>query len=159
MSGKPAKPAGSPDDRCWEGPSARTRHGELTLDEIGSLMPGLGTLMPVISDRYGWMVHAARGGNWPLDRYQLRKVQHLFQVGKLTRPKWVKVIDRYVQESLEPIMEAIRARDLEKFEAQVQDAVDEANRLHQEYNYGYIVYRVPDDPPQHMATSPPRDVP
>jgi len=40
-------------------PVAHTKHTELTLDQIGGLMPGLGSLMPIISDRFGWAFHAA----------------------------------------------------------------------------------------------------
>lgn len=133
---------------------ARTRHTELSLDEIGSLMPGLGTLMPVISDRFGWMVHAARGGNWKLAAYQLRKVRHLLEIGKTTRPKWTDVIDRYLSETFDPIRAAIDSADPEQFESAVRGAVDEANRIHGEYGYGYIVYRLPERGPEHMELGP-----
>ena len=131
-------------------PVARTKHGELTLDQIGALMPGLGELMPIISDRFAWMYHAGRGGNWDLARYQLRKVRHLFRVGKTTRPKWIETIDSYDGGFLERIAAAIEARSWEDFERAAQRAVDEANRIHSEIGYGYIVYRVPAEPPDHI---------
>ena len=47
-------------------PVGRTKHGELTLDQIAELQPGLGTLMRDISDRYWIAYYAAKGGNWKL---------------------------------------------------------------------------------------------
>lgn len=133
---------------------ARTRHGTLSLDRIGGLMPGLGSLMPIIADRFGWMVHAGRGGNWRLALYQLRKVRKLFGVGKVTRPRWIEAIDAYVDGSLEPIQAAIQAQDRDAFEAAVAAAVAEANRIHGEYGYGYIAYKVPAAGPEHMELGP-----
>lgn len=89
---------------------ATTRPGKLSVDQMAALMPALGTLMPMIADRFGWMVHAARGGNLRLAGHPLRKVRHLFRVGKTTRPKWTEVIDRYLEDSLEPINEAVGGR-------------------------------------------------
>lgn len=133
---------------------ATTRHGRLSLEQMAGLMPGLGTLMPVIADRFGWMVHAGRGGNWRLATYQLRKVRKLFGMGKTTRPRWTETIDAYVEGSLEPIRAAIEERDVDAFEAAVAAAVEEANRIHGNTGYGYIRYRVPDSPPEHMELGP-----
>jgi hypothetical protein len=134
---------------------ANTRHGRLSLDEIGKLAsPGLGTLMPVISDRFGWMAHAGIGGNWKLAAYQLRKVNKLFATAKVTRPKWTDVIDAYAAGFLDPIAAAIGAADREAFARAVDAAVDEANAIHRRFNYGYIVYKVPAKGPAHMETGP-----
>lgn len=144
------------DDAAAEAPPvyATTRHGKLSLDQIGGMMPGLGSLMPIISDRFGWMVHAARGGNWKLASYQLRKVRHLFKVGSATRPKWSATIDTYLGGALDPITAAIDASDLARFEAAVKVAVDEANRIHRDRGYGYIVYKLPESGPAHMELGP-----
>ena len=40
-----------------------TKHGDLTLDQLAELQPGLGTLMRDISDRYWILYYAAQGGN------------------------------------------------------------------------------------------------
>ncbi len=136
-------------------PVARTKHTELTLDQIGALMPGLGSLMPIIADRFGWSYHAAKGGNWDLARYQLRKVRKLFGIGKTTRPKWIDTIDAYDAAFLQPMMRAIEAKSWEDFDAAAQAAVDETNRIHVEIGYGYIVYKLPDDGPPHMSVDAP----
>lgn len=144
------------DDDAAQAPQvyAKTRHGKLSLDEIAGIMPGLGSLMPIISDRFGWMAHAARGGNWKLAAYQLGKVRHLFKVGRTTRPKWAEVIDEYLRDSLDPVASAIQAADLPAFEAAVAAAIDVANRIHRERGYGYIVYKLPPAGPGHMELGP-----
>jgi len=138
-------------------PVARTKHTELTLDQIGGLMPGLGSLMPIISERFGWAYHAAKGGNWDLAHYQLRKVRKLLAVGKMTRPKWKKTIDVYDEAFLQPMATAIAARDWNGFETAARGAVDDANRIHVEIGYGYIVYKIPEEGPPHMSVEPPGD--
>ncbi len=87
--------------------------------------------------------------------YQLRKVSHLFGVGKTTRPKWTKLIDSFTESALEPIRRAIRDADWEGFAATTQFAVDEANRIHVDIGYGYIVYKIQPDAPSHMSLDPP----
>jgi len=69
-------------------PVGRTRYGELTLDQIAEVQPGLGRLMPLVSDRYWIMYYAARGGNWALARYCLDQIRALFRVGATTRPQF-----------------------------------------------------------------------
>jgi hypothetical protein len=56
---------------------AKTKHGELTLDEIGSLMPGMSEPMAAIGQRYQTTSHAARDGNWLLAAYQLRAIRKI----------------------------------------------------------------------------------
>ena len=134
---------------------ANTKGGRLSLDQIGNLAaPGLGTLMPIISDRFGWMAHAGIGGNWKLAGYQLRKVNKLFTTARMTRPKWTAVIDEYTVGFLNPIGAAIAEADREAFARAVDAAVDEANAIHRRFNYGYIVYKVPARGPAHMETGP-----
>ena len=47
-----------------DGPIAHTKHGDLALDQIAEMMPGMARLMVEISDRYWIMYYAAKGGNW-----------------------------------------------------------------------------------------------
>ena len=64
----------------------RTKHGELTLDQIAELQPGLGQLMPLMSERYWICYYAAKGGNWALAAYQLNGLRSLFKKANTTRP-------------------------------------------------------------------------
>src|SRR5256712_4407036 len=50
----------------------KTRHTELSVDEIAELQHGLSDLMDVLARRFWVMAYAARGGDWGLARYEWR---------------------------------------------------------------------------------------
>jgi len=125
----------------------RTRHGELTLDQIANMMPGMAELMLAIGQRYQIMVHAGRQQNWQLAAYQLGAVRKLFNTAKVTRPKFTEVMGRFATEFLEPIGEAIRQRDRQRFDASVTASIEASDRYHREWGYDYIRFRVSDQAP------------
>ncbi len=125
---------------------ARTKHGELTLDEIASLMPGMSELMVALGQRFQTMHQACREGNWLLGAYQLRAIRKLFNTSKLTRPKYAMAVDDYVAAYLEPIETAIQARAWSPFAEAVEQAVQASDRYHETWGYAYIRYRISDDP-------------
>src|SRR5229473_1028296 len=93
----------------------RTKHGELTLDQIAELQPGLGTLMRDVSDRYWIAYYAAKGGNWELAAYQLRGVRSLFKKGNLTRPRYKAMVETYTKQILDPLDEHVAAKNFAGF--------------------------------------------
>src|ERR1017187_8637869 len=93
-----------------------TKHGELTLDQIAELQPGLGTLMRDVSDRYWIAYYAAKGGNWALAAYQLRGVRSLFKKGNLTRPKYKAMVETYTKTILDPLDELAATKNFAAFE-------------------------------------------
>ncbi len=80
----------------------RTRHGELTLDQMAEIQPGLGRLMPEVSNHYWIMFYAARGGNWGLARYCLGQIRALFRVGATTRPRMRPYLEAFDRDYLGP---------------------------------------------------------
>jgi hypothetical protein len=76
-----------------ESPRGKSRHGELSLDQLVELQPGLGRLMPDIARRYWVLYYAARGGNWELAAYQLRQIAAVFRLGATTRPKMARHLE------------------------------------------------------------------
>ena len=135
-------------------PVGRTKHGELTLDQIAGLMPGLGRIMRDISDRYTLTYYAAKGGNWDLARYALGGLRKLSRTGELTRPKMAEALRAFETEFLSPIASAIAARDWSAFDEAFTRATGEANRLHRELGYGYIEWVLPPQPPAHLTLGP-----
>ena len=128
----------------------KTKHGELTLDQLANLQPGWGGLMPQISERWWISFYAARGGNWKLADYAFRKVLGLFKKGLVTRPKYMAMIGSYDADFLQPIAQSIAAKDFAAFESAFKRATDEANRLHEVTGHAEIVWTLPPEPPRHL---------
>jgi hypothetical protein len=132
----------------------RTKHGELTLDQMAELQPGLGTLMRDVSDRYWIAYYAAKGGNWDLAAYQLRGVRSLFKKGNLTRPKYKGMVEEYTKKILDPLDQHVAAKNFAGFEKAYQEGIDLANQMHTATKHAEIVWKLPPNPPQHLDLGP-----
>ena len=135
-------------------PTGKTRHTELTLDQLAELQPGLADLMPAVGDRFWIAYYAAEGGNWALARYQLRHLAMLLRRGAITRPKHAASLAEYERSSLGPLFDAIQAKDLDAFRRAYQDAAAVANRLHVELGHPDIVWQLPALPPAQLDLGP-----
>ena len=131
-------------------PSAHTKHGDLTLDQIGEQLPGMARLMVEVSDRYWILYYAAKGGNWQLARHELSELRKAFKLACIVRPKYLESLETFDAELLTPIDRAIKEKDFAVFEAAYQSATDDANAKHVDLGYSYIDWRLPDTPPGHL---------
>jgi hypothetical protein len=132
----------------------RTKHGELTLDQLAELQPGLGTLMRDISDRYWILYYAAQGGNWDLAAYQLRGLRSLYKKGATTRPKYAAMLEKYAKLIFDPLQQHIEAKDFVAFETTYRKGIDLANDMHRASNHGEVIWKLPPQPPQHLDLQP-----
>ena len=132
----------------------RTKHGELTLDQLAELQPGLGTLMRDVSDRYWIAYYAAQGGNWELAAYQLRGVRSLFKKGNLTRPKYKSMIEDYTKKILDPLDQQVAAENFAEFEKVYRQGIELANTMHVATDHAEVVWKLPANPPQHLDLGP-----
>jgi hypothetical protein len=123
-------------------------------EQLTRLQPGLARLMPEIADRYWKCAHAGRARNWELARWQLKEMVKLFRLGNITRPKYEKDVETYLHDDIEPIREAIEKGDLAAFEHALAEAVDGANDYHRRWNKGFIVWKLPDQPPLDLDLTP-----
>lgn len=128
-------------------PKIRTKHGELTLEEIASLLPGTADVMAVVSRVYGNLWHAAEGGNWDLASFYFRRTRKLLRELAITRPAYSRQLRDYQKDFLEVVGAALEARDLPRFETAYQAGVTRANELHVETGYPYIRWQRPELPP------------
>ncbi|MCG3149642.1 MAG: hypothetical protein PCFJNLEI_03107 [Verrucomicrobiae bacterium] len=133
----------------------RTKHGELTLDQLAELQPGLGTLMRDISDRYWILYYAAQGGNWDLAAYQLRGLRSLYKKGSTTRPKYAGMLADYAKKIFDPLQQHIEAKNFPEFAKVYQAGIDLANVLHGATKHGEIIWKLPPNPPPHLDLGPP----
>ena len=126
----------------------------LELEELTSLQPGLARLMPEVAARFWKCFYAARAANWPLASWQLREMRKLFNLGTITRPKYKDDVDEYLREEIEPLFEAVEKQDLSAFSHHFSEATDSANEWHRRWKKGYILWKLPESPPQDLVLTP-----
>jgi hypothetical protein len=131
-----------------DAPRVRTKHAELTLEDIGGALPGTGEIMASVSSCYAMCWHAAAGGNWDLAAYYLRRTRSLLRGLAVTRPKYAGQVRDYDAGVLEQLYQAVVARDRAAFGGLYGRAVDEANRYHVDTGHPYIRWAVPPEPPE-----------
>jgi hypothetical protein len=135
----------------------RTKHGELTLDQLAELQPGLVQLMPMVSERYWTLYYAAKGGNWALADYELRSLRSLWKKMSTTRPKYKGILDNYAQKIFDPLEKCADAKDFAGFEKAYRQGIEMANTMHGATDHGEIVWKLPATPPQHLNLGPQPD--
>lgn len=129
---------------------ARTKHGELTLDQLAEIQPGMSRLMVELANRFTLMVHAGRGGNWALSHFQFRQARSLFKIMSTVRPKYAEALQAYEGDFMTPVEHAIKAKDVAALNAAANRAVKESDAVHARFGYAYIRYRIPKNPPDYL---------
>ena len=128
----------------------KTRHGELTLEQLAEVQPGIARLMKEIGERYHVLYYAAKGGNWKLALHELNMVISILKIGGTLRPKFAPDFTGFTQSHLHPISERIRAKDWNGFEEAYKKGIEEANRFHEKHGYGFVHYVLPNNPPEYF---------
>jgi hypothetical protein len=131
-------------------PVGRSKHGELTLDQLCELQPGMARFMMEVSDRFSIMYYAAKAGAWQMARHQYSEMKKALQMAGMTRPKYAEPLAGFTAEKLKPVEDAIRANDWSAFDEKFREAADAANEMHGEFGYEYIIWQLPDEPPKHL---------
>ena len=126
----------------------------LELEDLTSIQPGLARLMPEVGHRFWKCYYAARAQNWALAAWQLGEMRKLLRLGEVTRPRYTADLESFIQEDVEPLLQAMDARDLSLFERLYRAAVDAANDLHRRWNKAFIVWKLPDHPPPDLDLTP-----
>jgi hypothetical protein len=131
-------------------PTRRT----FTLEELGTLVPGLGTIMPEIGERTWKLYYAAKAGNWEMAEFQAGEIQGLMLRGAFTRPQYEGDLKSFVDDFVKKVREATRNKDFAAFEAAYKEMVDMANEFHDGVGRSYIVWKLPDMPPPDLDFTP-----
>jgi hypothetical protein len=130
-----------------DGIRIRTKHTELTLEEVAGLLPGTGEVMASVSHCFAMCWHAAEGGNRELATYFLNRTRNQLRGLAITRPKYADQIREYESEFLEPLYQALRDDDRAGFHAAYDRAIDQANVYHVDTGHPYIRWARPPEPP------------
>jgi hypothetical protein len=128
--------------------TVRTDDNELTLEEMSGALPDTSTIMARVGQAWWHLIYAARGGNWGLTGYYLRRVVKLENTLKVLRPKHRERLERFQAEAMPEVIAAVETQDLTRLEVAYATATDMANALHSESGYPYIRWELPKEPPQ-----------
>ncbi len=131
-----------------ETPRVHTKHADLSLEEIATLLPGTGEIMASVSNCFGMCWHATASGGWDLGAYYLRRVRSLLRGLSVTRPKYSAQLRDFDTGVLKQLYQSILERDRAAFDRLYALAMKEANTAHVETGHPYIVWRLPAEPPE-----------
>lgn len=134
----------------------KTKHGEISIDHLAQVQPGMARVMDEISRRFYYMYYAAKGGNWAMARHQYDETISLMNILKITRPKYTQDMEAYEKHHLGPVMNSIENKDWKGFESAFRVAVEGSDFYHDKYNYSYIRFTLPSKPPEHFHLGPPQ---
>jgi hypothetical protein len=132
----------------------RTDDNELSLAEMSEALPDTPTIMTRVGECWWHFIYAARGGNWGLAEYYLKRVRKLENTLAVLRPKHAERITRFQGSALPEVWAALEAQDLPRLEAAFEAATEMANRLHEESGYPYIRWELPAEPPKGLQLTP-----
>ena len=133
---------------------ATTKHGELSVDEIAAMQPGMARLMDEFSRRYWVLYYAAKSRNWELAQYMANESEKILEAAAVARPKYRDDIGAFTKLRLAPITKALEAKDWPAFEAAYHRGIDDSNIYHDKYNKRFIRFRLPDHPPEWFDLTP-----
>jgi len=134
--------------------SGKTKGGDkLTIDQIAEIQPGLGTVMVEVGNRWWWLFYAGDAGNWDLAAYQSKETKEIIEVGETTRPKRKPGLESFVDNSMKPVDDAIKAKDKAAFKSAFTKATNACNGCHasetdaEGNNFSYIKWKLPTEKP------------
>ena len=124
------------------------------LKTLAEIQPGLGTVMVEYGMRYTTAYYAAKGGNWDLAAYQIKEALEIQEVGETTRPARAQALKAFEKNYLEPLNEAIKAKDFKKFDKAFKDGIQGCNTCHIGQGFPYIKYQLPKAPISPLSMKP-----
>lgn len=134
---------------------ATTSHGEMTINQLAEIQPGMASIMKVVAERYTFTYQAAKGGNWKLAAYQLNQLRVAFRTAKVTRPKFADDLAAFDIEYLQPIFKAIQEKNWDQFEASFKRGELGSDFYHEKRGISYIRYILPNQVPSNLYQGPP----
>ena len=129
-------------------------HRAMSIEDVVTIQPGLGRLMPEVGARTWKLFYAAKAGNWPMAKFQWKEIKGLFELGAFTRPKHEDALNQYMEENWKTLEAPIEKKDFSAFEAAFHKCVEAANAYHELKEKPYIVWKLPDAPPPDMDMRP-----
>ncbi|HMO12706.1 MAG TPA: c-type cytochrome [Pirellulaceae bacterium] len=131
-SAQPATPA--------EAPAATWLKGtpDDKLVQVERQLRGFDVTMVEVGYRYDELVDAAKSRNWEYAQYQTEKIEHTIRLGLERRPKRANSAQPFLNDSIPPVIEAIRSRNAEQLDSAVQNLHTGCIQCHRAENVLYM---------------------
>jgi hypothetical protein len=142
------------DEKSIKDMTFHSGHREMTVEDIATIQPGLGRIMPDVGTRTWKLFYAAKAGNWPLAKFQHKEVKGLLELGAFTRPKYEDNLNQFLTENWKPIGDAIEKKDFAAFEKAFHAAVEAGNAFHELRDKPYLRWKLPETPPPDLDFTP-----
>ena len=117
-------------------------------------MPGMAEIMPLVGERIHKCYYAGKAHNKPLARFQLAEAVNLMEKGAILRPKYAENMEKFISEKVAAVSKCIDSGDWDGFEAEFAGMIDSANAYHEEYDKGFLRWKMPDEPPPDLDMTP-----
>lgn len=128
--------------------------GSFALSDLGHLMPGMAEVMPLVGERIWKCYHAGKAQNQRLAKFQLKEAVNLMEKGTILRPKYTEDMEKFIEGPVAEVHRCIDEKDWSGFEAAFEGMVDSANAYHEQYDKGFLRWKVPTDPPADLDLTP-----
>jgi hypothetical protein len=132
----------------------KIKGGSFDLSDLGLLMPGMAEIMPLVGTRIWKCYYAGKARNRALAAFQLKEAVNLMEKGAILRPKYAEDMDKFVSGIVGTVGKAIETQDWAAFERAFETMVEQANAYHEQYDKGYLRWKIPSEPPPDLDMTP-----
>ena len=134
-----------------------TKHGDLTLDQLAEIQPGMGTVMQEYGLRFAMVKMAAEAADWGMAQYQLHEAVEIQEVGEATRPDKAAMLSSFEHSYLDPLDTAIDEKDKAAFDIAYSQAIDGCNACHVATGHPFVRFQMPQTSPEPFLKLAPSD--
>jgi hypothetical protein len=132
----------------------KIKGGSFELSDLGHLLPGMAEIMPLVGGRIWKCYYAGKHRNKALAAFQLSEAVNLMEKGAILRPKYAEDMEKFISGIVATVKKSIQEEDWEGFEAAFTPMIDEANAYHEQYDKGFLRWKMPDQPPPDLDLTP-----
>jgi hypothetical protein len=132
----------------------KIKGGAFDLSDLGHLLPGMAEIMPLVGGRIWKCYYAGKARNKVLAAFQLSEAVNLMEKGAILRPKYADDMDKFISGIVGDVRKSIESEDWETFDRHFDTMIDQANAYHEQYDKGFLRWKMPDEAPPDLDFTP-----
>ena len=86
--------------------------------------------------------------------FQLKEAVNLMEKGAILRPKYSEDMDKFIAGIVADVRKCIETEDWDTFERHFETMIDQANAYHEQYDKGFLRWKMPEEPPPDLDLTP-----